>query len=115
MTENSNSSRKYSTKIPHGVLILISRMFFKMESCPAVLFHGKTAVNNPKAKRYNFYFIPVAIVCESDGDSVESSEFKLQQFIGDCGRRVRCLVLRRLICSGHEGVKRHGGLQWIGG
>ena len=42
-------------------------MFFKMESCPAVLFHGKTAVNNPKAKRYNFYFIPVKIFIETEG------------------------------------------------
>ena len=34
---------------------------------------------------------------------------------GMCGylRRVCLLVLRRLICSGYKGVKRHGSLQWV--
>ena len=32
--------------------------------------------------------------------------------IGGHGGRVGLLVLRKLICSGYEGVKRHDGLQW---
>ena len=43
---------------------------------------------------------------------VESSELELQHLIGGCGRRVYLLVLRKLICSGYECVKRHRRLQW---
>ena len=43
---------------------------------------------------------------------MESSELELQHLIGGCGRRVYLLVLRKLICSGYECVKRHSGLQW---
>ena len=42
---------------------------------------------------------------------MESSESELWHLISGYGGRVGLLVLRKLICSGYESVKRYGGLQ----